>query len=954
MDTHEQQAVLKTLLVSDLVGSTRLVQELGDRAAAELGHRHDRLARDLLVAHGGREIDKTDGFLLLFERPLDAVRYALEYHAALRRLSDEESRPIEARMGIHLGEVLLRENLPDDVALGAKPLEVEGLAKPTTGRLMSLAQGGQTLLTRAAFDVARRGAIDVFGVGELAWLAHGDYLFKGVMDPIEVFEVGRAGYAPLQVPEDSDKARRADEQATITGWRPAPGLAIPHRRHWVVEKKLGEGGFGEAWLAHHEKSGDLRVFKFCYDSLSLRTLQREITLFRLLKGKLGDRDDIIRIIDWSFDEPPYSVESEYSEGGDVIDWAEKQGGLAEVPLAVRLEIVAQVATALAAAHSVGVLHKDVKPSNVLIAAGGDGEPRARLCDFGVGAVAEAKLADAGITALGLTAHNEVSPTPDSFAGTRLYGTRLYTAPEVLEGKPATLQADIYALGLMLYQVVVGDFSRALAHGWRRDVTDELLAEDIACAVDGSPERRLGNALRLAGRLRSLDSRRRRHEAERREKEEEARLRAALERTHKRRRVLAVAVVVLALFGGAMTMMVFRVRSEAARTQREMERTEKVAVFLAELFEVTDPFGTTDPGAARGASMTVGELIERGRDRLRTDFEDDPRTRGRLMGTLGTIYRSFGDFEEAEPLLEEALNLRHQALGEEHPDIATNLNSLAMLFYAKGDYGAAEPLGRESLEMRRRLLGNDHIDVATASSDLALVLRARGDYKAAEPLFRESLETLRRRLGDEHPFVGIGLQRLARLLHAKGDYEAAEPLFRESLGMARRLLGGDHLHLAISLHRLAKLLQTMEEHAEAEPLFRESIEMKRRLLGDEHPQVATGFTNLAWLLVARGQAAEAEPLIAEALAIYRQALPPHHWRIAAAESVSGSVLAALGHYEAAEPLLVASYPAVRKKKGERSPEARDALERLAAFYEAWGKPEKAAEYRELWGLAGGSS
>ena len=125
------------------------------------------------------------------------------------------------------------------------------------------------------------------------------------------------------------------------------------------------------------------MFKFCYDAASLRSLQREITLFRLLKEELGERDDITRVLDWSFDEAPYFVESEYTEGGNLVDWAEEQGGLAELSIEVRLEIVAQVATALAAAHSVGVLHKDVKPSNILIWTR-DGQPRARLADFGVG------------------------------------------------------------------------------------------------------------------------------------------------------------------------------------------------------------------------------------------------------------------------------------------------------------------------------------------------------------------------------------------------------------------------------------------------------------------------------------------------------------------------------------------------------------------------------------------
>ncbi len=912
MATAEQQAVLKTLLVSDLVGSTRLVEELGDRAAADLGQRLDRLARDLMVAHQGLEIDKTDGFLLLFDRPLAALHYALEYHAALRRLSDDDGRRIEARVGIHLGEVVVRENSPGDVERGAKPLEVEGLAKPTTGRLMSLAWGGQTLLTRGAFDLARRSAVGILD-DELSWIAHGAYRFEGVGEPVEVFEVGAEGLAPLKPPADSEKARRVVEQVTIPGWRPAPGHAVPGRRNWLLEQKLGEGGFGEAWLAIHQKTRDPRVFKFCHDALSLQTLQREITIFRLLRGELGDRDDIIRIVDWRFDEPPYFVESEYAEGGNFAEWAEEQGGIEKVPLATRLEVVAQVATALAAAHSVGVLHKDVKPANVLIASGRDGEPRARLCDFGVGAVTEAKrLARAGITVLGMADRGSASPTPTSHGG-----TRLYMAPEVLEGKPATVQADIYALGLILYQAVVGDFSRALAPGWRRDVADELLCEDIAFAVDGAPEQRLGNALRLAERLRDLDHRRRQRAAERHQQQEQARLRDRLERNRKRRRIWSAVAVVLALFAGAMTVMVFRVRDEAeraeretVRAQREAVRADRAAMFLAELLEVADPQGTAAPGAARGTSMTVRELVDRGRDKLRTGLVDDPRTRARLMETLGGVYRSLGHPDDARPLLEEALALRRQVHGDQHPAVAGSLNTLAVMFYAQGDYEAAEPRFRESLQIRRRLFGDEHSEVATSLSNLALLLRARGDYAAAEPLFRESL------------------------------------------AMKRRLLGDDHLDVAIGLHRLARLLQTRGDLAGAEPLFRESLAMKRRLMGDDHHQVAVSLNNLAKLLHARGDQAEAEQLIGEVLEIYRQGLPPGHWRIANAESIRGSVLAAGGRYREAEPQLVASYPVVRDAKGERSLYAREALERLVTLYDAWGRPEKAAEYRALWIAAGG--
>ena len=115
------QPAIRTLLLCDLVASTKLVERVGDSAAADLLARHDRIARDLLATFNGREIDKSDGFLLLFERPIEAVRFAMAYQAKLRELGATFDSAIASRVGIHLGEVVLRENSPDDVARGAKP-----------------------------------------------------------------------------------------------------------------------------------------------------------------------------------------------------------------------------------------------------------------------------------------------------------------------------------------------------------------------------------------------------------------------------------------------------------------------------------------------------------------------------------------------------------------------------------------------------------------------------------------------------------------------------------------------------------------------------------------------------------------------------------------------------------------------------------------------------------------
>jgi predicted ATPase/class 3 adenylate cyclase len=186
---------VRALLLTDVVDSTKLSEEIGDRAMAEVWAAHDRVARDLLLVWRGREIDKTDGMLLLFEAASDAVRYALAYHQALAALPVT----LKARAGLHVGPVALRETSADDVARGAKPLEVDGLAKPTAARVMSLALGGQTLLS----EDARRA------IGESSWAlqSHGHWMLKGLNEPVELFEVGTDESA-FTTPPDGEKAYR--------------------------------------------------------------------------------------------------------------------------------------------------------------------------------------------------------------------------------------------------------------------------------------------------------------------------------------------------------------------------------------------------------------------------------------------------------------------------------------------------------------------------------------------------------------------------------------------------------------------------------------------------------------------------------------------------------------------------------------------------------------------------
>ncbi len=244
---------LRTLLLTDLCDSTALVERLGDAVAAELFREHDAMVLRLQRQWRGRLIDRSDGLLLVFERPVDGLGFALDYMQALKELGDARGLTLRARAGLHVGEVLSWRNSEAAVQAGAKPLEVEGLAKPMAARLMALARPGQILVSAVAESLSHRAARELGERGErLLWRSHGRWRFKGIPTAQEVHEVGEIGLAPLRMPRGDGKARRdlplwrrpaalVAEVALVAvigtaGWfmtRPQPAIAFAER-DWVV------------------------------------------------------------------------------------------------------------------------------------------------------------------------------------------------------------------------------------------------------------------------------------------------------------------------------------------------------------------------------------------------------------------------------------------------------------------------------------------------------------------------------------------------------------------------------------------------------------------------------------------------------------------------------------------------------------------------------------------------
>ena len=786
----DERTQFAVLLFTDICDSTALKAHHGAMAYKRAAELHNALFEKIAAEENLTLIKNTgDGYFARTTSVAAAVRFALRFQHGMRGMA-WPAFPLTTRVGIHAGEVA------DITTLGMA--DVLAPAADLVARVMGLAVGGQILLTRSPFDEARhfvRAHPDAVEGLSLTWLAHGPYLFKGCEEPVEVFEVGLSCVAPLVAPPDGEKARRAlrpGDEETL-GWRPAEGLEIPGRPGWRIAGKLGAGGFGEVWAGERDKTRERRAFKFCFDAERLRALKREVTLTRLLRETLGERDDIVRIYDLRLDEPPYFLESELATDGNLLQWAEKLGGLDKIPLAERIALVADTAAALAAAHSVGVLHKDIKPTNVLIFTDKDGRPRPRLVDFGIGTLADSSvLAQHGITGGGFTQASLMHSS----------GTPTYSPPEYLAGRPFTVQGDVYSLGVMLYQLVTAKADEPLAPGWERDVPDELLREDIALCVDGDPARRLRNADELTTRLRSLDHRR----TERQHEREAAAAEATRQRRQRQTRFAAAAALLIAVITIPLAFWALREKGNAEKaTGRAVDGERKAKVEEARAnFQKEEAIKATER-AVDGERKAKDE-------EARANIQKEKATKARaaadelvrymqydLSDTLGKVGRLD---------MMKSINDRIARYHEQHPPDATDsaararaereqsamLSQRGNVAQAAGQLDAALASYRKSLEIAQRLAQQDpgnaqwQRDLSFSHNNIGGIQEAKGEADAALASYQKSLE-IRQRLAQQDPGnagwqidVAVSMGTIAKIFieNPKGDKKEAARMIRDGL------------------------------------------------------------------------------------------------------------------------------------------------------------------------------
>ena len=315
--------------------------------------------------------------------------------------------------------------------------------------------------------------------------------------------------------------------------------------------------------------------------------------------------------------------------------------------------------------------------------------------------------------------------------------------------------------------------------------------------------------------------------------------------------------------------------------------------------------------------------------------------------LAYLYLCKGEYPQAETLWRQALEVSGRVLGSEHPNTLSILNNVAEVCDRQGKYAQAEALNTQALEIRRRTLGPEHPDTLSSMNNLAKVRAMQGKYAEAEALHGQALEISRRVLGPEHPDTLNGMYWMATSTARQGRSDEAEALYRQVLEVRRRTLGPEHPDTLSALAGLASMCQAQGKYSQAETHAAQTLAGRRKALGPDHAETVDGTVSLAVTLQAQEKFAQSETLARQAVELDRQKRPDD-WRRFHAESVLGGSLAGQKKYAEAEPLLIGGCQGMAARRERMAVPDLDhldrALDRVVRLYEAWGKPELAAEWR----------
>ena len=733
---------------------------------------------------------------------------------------------------------------------------------------------------------------------------------------------------------------------------PLPPVALFFDGVFLV-RRLGEGGMGEVWLAEQRepvrRAVAVKIIKAGMDT-------KEVTArFESERQALAlmDHPAIARIYGGGRtpEGRPYFL-MELVDGEAIDAHCDRH----RLPLVDRLELLIEVCEGVQHAHQKAVIHRDLKPTNILVSSV-SGKAQPKVIDFGIAKAIGQRLSQRTL----LTEFGAVIGTPE------------YMSPEQADssGEDVDTRTDVYSLGVVLYQLVTGVLplsSRELRAGSEVELRRRLrevepprpstrLSEagpEVAGARRSDPEalRRQVRGDLDAITLKALEKHRSARYGTVAELAEDLRRHLRNEpvvarapstpyriRKYLRRHALAVGVasslvLLLSAFAVTTALQARRVARERDRANAEAAAAERVTAFLTSMFQVSDP------SEARGNTITAREVLDRAAAEVRTALPQQPELQARMMATLAEVYTGLGLYRQAHSLAETALETRRRVLGPAAPETLESVLGLAGILREEGRAPEAEALLRPALDTVDRSLGPESLLALRMRNVLGRILTSEGKLAESDTLIRGTLATMERVLapgdtlvwrqrnslsnnlvaqlrydeavelnrdlvaaagasfGPDSPDTLQSLSNLAGTLAMVGRREEALPLQRELVERERKVFGPEHARTLVGLFNLSLTLRWMKQLEEAEAIARNVLEVRRRVLGSEHPETLLSLERVALISKDRGRLSEAEQLERDVLATRSRLLGPDHPSTAVARYNVACILALAGKRTAA--------------------------------------------------------
>ncbi len=631
---------------------------------------------------------------------------------------------------------------------------------------------------------------------------------------------------------------------------------------YKILQAIGRGGMGSVFLAVRaddtfRKRVALKLMKRGMDSEDL--IRRFRSERQIVAGL--DHPHIARLLDGGTapDGRPYFV-MEYVEGQPLTEYCDRHA----LDTTGRLKLFALVCRAVHFAHQNLVVHRDLKPGNILVTT--DGTPK--LLDFGIAKILNPDLHQVTVD---LTSPLQRLMTP------------AYASPEQVRGEAITTASDVYSLGVLLYELLTGRQPYRLRDDTPAELIRAVCEEDpqkpsttassrrlkgdvdtiVLKAMQKAPARRYASAEQLAEDIdRYLDGR-----PVRAQRDTVGYRLTKFVRRH-RVGVAASAAIVVLLVAAVVTLLV-----QAGRIRTERDTAQQVSSLLATIF------AQSSPTQSRGASVTVREVLDRGAQRLRTDLKDQPEVRARLMHTIGKVYVQIGLPLQGGPLLKEAYETLRDRLGERHPDVLWARSDYGGWLNGTSDYAGAEHAFREVLRLREANTGRQHTDVAGAMLNLGMVMGAQAGVHAkpemlqeAEKLFREAVTIWRALPGPPPSDLGSALFNLSVACRQRGDFDCTDRYLVEASEVFKTSLGETHPRYIDALSFRANMDMQRQRLDQAARGYAEVRALNEKLYPQGAPWVATTIQQQGQVEYWRGDFVKAEAFMREGLAMIERLQP----------------------------------------------------------------------------------